>query len=58
MSYEQKKDKVVPIHTIKEYGNKGINPLICNLSARWRLMVNIMPQLKPQYPLSKGIGGP
>jgi len=34
MSYEQKKDKFVPVHTIEEYGNKGINPLIRTLSAK------------------------
>jgi hypothetical protein len=36
MLYEQKKDKVAPVHIVKEYGNKGINLLIHNLSGRWR----------------------
>jgi hypothetical protein len=36
MSYEHKKIKVVPVHAIEGHENKGVNPLIRNISARWR----------------------
>jgi hypothetical protein len=38
----KKKDKFGPFHTIKaQRGSGGITPLIPNLGARWRRMVNI-----------------
>jgi hypothetical protein len=41
--------KVVPVHAMKAYkGSGSVNPLILNLGARWRLVVNFMPW--PLYP--------
>jgi hypothetical protein len=41
--------KVVPVHNMKACrGSKGIPPLILDLGAKWRWVVNIMP--RPLYP--------
>jgi hypothetical protein len=42
------KVKVVPVYTLKAYRRRrGIAPLILNLSARWRCVVNIMARPLP-----------
>jgi hypothetical protein len=42
-------DNVVPVHAMKAYrGRSGIAPVILNLGAKWRWVVNITP--RPYYP--------
>jgi hypothetical protein len=39
------KSKVIPVHDMKTYrGCRGTVPLILNLRARWKWMVNITPR--------------